>query len=152
MIVKELIQNGKFIRQYSDMGYTLLQLETGIEYGMAVDIYPCMYTYEETSNLIDEPIQTPDEVQAELTAAVQIYMDNRARERGYDDILKATSYRGDTINPTFAKEAELCFVWRSQVWTRCYEILAEVEAGVRPIPSKEELIAELPKLDWDAIE
>lgn len=148
MIVKEFIQGGKLIRQYSDEGYTLLQVETGIEYGMAVDVYPCQYTYEETTNLIDEPGKTPADIKEELTSAVQKYMDNKARERGYDDILKAVSYRGDAVNETFAKEAEACFVWRSAVWTKCYAILAEIEADLRGIPTVEELIAELPKLVW----
>ena len=36
--------------------------------------------------------------------------------------------------------------WRSQVWAKGYEILAEVQEGKREIPSEEELLAELPEL------
>ena len=36
--------------------------------------------------------------------------------------------------------------WRSAVWAKGYEILAQVQAGERAIPTEEELIAELPGL------
>ena len=36
--------------------------------------------------------------------------------------------------------------WRSAVWSKGYEILAEVKEGKRAIPTVEELLTELPKL------
>lgn len=53
MIIQELIKDGRLVRQYSDEGYTLLQVETGIEYSDAVDTHPSKYTYIETANLIE---------------------------------------------------------------------------------------------------
>ena len=35
---------------------------------------------------------------------------------------------------------------RSLAWARCYEILAQVQAGQRSIPTEEELIAEMEAL------
>ena len=46
--------NPKLIRHYSDAGFTIRQIETGNEYGEAIDLYPCKYTYEETDNPIEE--------------------------------------------------------------------------------------------------
>ena len=34
------------------------------------------------------------------------------------------------------------------VWDKCWDILKEVKEGKRAIPTLEEVIAELPKLDW----
>ena len=34
--------------------FTIRQVETGIEYGEAVDVYPCRYTYEATENKIEK--------------------------------------------------------------------------------------------------
>ena len=65
MIIQELIQDGKLIRQYSDEGYTLLQVETGIEYSDAVDTYPSKYTYIETSNLIEEEMRRENAIYTE---------------------------------------------------------------------------------------
>lgn len=48
MIRSEFIENGERIRHFSDEGYKIMQVETGIIYDDAVDIVPCRYTYEET--------------------------------------------------------------------------------------------------------
>ena len=49
-IVSKTIEiNGRtLIRQVSDSGKMIRQVETGREYSSAVDIIPCKYTYEET--------------------------------------------------------------------------------------------------------
>ena len=57
MIRTEYLKDGKLIRHYSDSGMMLLQVETGIQYEEAVDVVPCPYTYEETS----EPLEAPDD-------------------------------------------------------------------------------------------
>lgn len=50
MVVTEIITIGsrEFQKTYSDMGYKIKQIETGILYDEAIDIIPCAYTYEET--------------------------------------------------------------------------------------------------------
>ena len=53
MIIEELLEDGR-VRQYSDQNKYILQIETGIKYEDAVDIVPCIYTYEETDE--DIPI------------------------------------------------------------------------------------------------
>ena len=54
MLVTEYTEDGR-IRHYSDAGYYIRQIETGILYEDAVDILPCPYTYEETDELIPQP-------------------------------------------------------------------------------------------------
>ena len=53
MIKTELLKNGTLIKHYSDAGFMLLQVETGMKYSDPVDVFPCRYTYEETDELID---------------------------------------------------------------------------------------------------
>ena len=48
MILSKLLNNDQLIQHYSDEGYILIQIETGIKYLDPVDIYPCPYTYVET--------------------------------------------------------------------------------------------------------
>lgn len=48
MIQTEYLQDGRLIRHYSDEGFMLRQVETGILYAEAVDVVPCRYTYEES--------------------------------------------------------------------------------------------------------
>ena len=99
--------------------------------------------------LIIEP-PTDAEIQKMLTDGVQAYMDKKAQERRYDDIFTAISYVNSS-DPVFAAEASALLLWRDQVWRLCYTMLDEVKAGVRPIPSVTELLAELPKFEWPEI-
>ena len=95
----------------------------------------------------EKPAPTAEEIQAQLTAAVQAYMDSTAQTRGYDNIHTACSYANSTDH-IFAAEGQACLQWRDKVWRKCYDILAEVQAGSRDIPTVEELIEELPVLEW----
>lgn len=58
-IITEHPFNGRedLIRHSSDAGYTIMQTDTGIEYGEAIDRYPTAHTYTET----DHPIETEEE-------------------------------------------------------------------------------------------
>lgn len=84
-------------------------------------------------------------IQAQLTQAVQHVLDTKAQELLYDNCLSVCSYI-DTGVPKFDAEGKAFRAWRSAVWAKGYEILAEVQAGKREIPTEEELIAGLPQL------
>ena len=47
----------KLYRTYSNIGYKIRQIETGIEYDEAIDVENSIYSYEETNNLIEKMIQ-----------------------------------------------------------------------------------------------
>ena len=95
----------------------------------------------------EEPIELKTaRIQAELTVAVQAHLDREAQRYGYDHCNSVCTYV-DTGVPRFDAEGKAFRQWRSAVWNTCYEILAEVLAGERGIPTEEELIAELPKLN-----
>ena len=74
MIIKEFFMTREdgvnLYRTYSDQGFMLRQIETGILYGEPIDIEDASYTYEETDELIEtngihKPILAPDEISAE---------------------------------------------------------------------------------------
>lgn len=46
------------IKTFSNSNKMIRQIETGVVYTEAIDIYPCRYTYEET----DEEIKTIEEL------------------------------------------------------------------------------------------
>ena len=58
MIKTEFLNDGTLIKHYSDAGFMLLQVETGIKYSDPVDVVPCRYTYEETEEKIDNDKNT----------------------------------------------------------------------------------------------
>lgn len=53
MVQVENLESG-LVRHYSDSGYKIRQIETGIVYSEAVDVVPCRYAYEETDELIEQ--------------------------------------------------------------------------------------------------
>ncbi|OOG74049.1 hypothetical protein B0E45_06220 [Sinorhizobium sp. A49] len=85
--------------------------------------------------------------QADYSKAIQAHMDAKARERQYDGIQTAITYRDDP-NLQFAAEGEALFAWRSMVWTYSTAELQKVMAGEREQPSVAEFIAELPAFIW----
>lgn len=93
------------------------------------------------------PAPTQAQVIAVLTKAIQSRLDAFARTRNYDNIMSACTYATSTVTK-FATEAQYCVESRDATWSAAYTVLAEVEAGTRPIPSEAELLAELPTLAW----
>lgn len=94
---------------------------------------------------IPEPTaeEKQERLQRQMTNAVQAALDAFAQTRGYDGIMSACSYSNST-DAQFKLEADYCIQLRDSTWRMGYAILAEVKAGNRPVPSVEELIAELP--------
>lgn len=109
------------------------------------------YERDENGNMqlivrqFQQPEPTKEEIQKQLTDAVQRVLDAKAQELNYDSCLSVCSYI-DTGVPKFDAEGKAFRAWRSQVWAKGYEILAQVQAGERGIPTEAELIAELPQL------
>lgn len=96
---------------------------------------------------IPEPTQEEKnaQIQSQLTTAIQNVLDNEAQKLNYDSCLSVCSYV-DTVVQKFDDEGKAFRSWRSAVWAKGYEILDEVLAGTREIPTEEELLSELPKL------
>lgn len=97
--------------------------------------------------LQDPPPPTIEQIVAQYTAAVQKHLDDFARTRGYDGILSAATYATSQVQK-FKDEGQYAVEARDATWAKCYEILAAVEAGSRPMPTLDELLAELPVLTW----
>lgn len=87
-------------------------------------------------------------LQDDIVEQTQGRLDAFARTRQYDGILSACTY---ATSPTakFAAEGQYCVAQRDATWAKLYEMLAEVEAGTRPIPSGyQDIEPELPALTW----
>lgn len=98
----------------------------------------------------DEIAQQQRALQESIVAQTQQRLDDFARTRGYDGILSAATYATST-SPKFAAEGQCCVEARDATWARLYAILAEVEAGQRPVPNGfADIENELPALVWPA--
>lgn len=95
-------------------------------------------------SLVAKPLeQQQNVIKKRLTNAVQAHLDSKAQLLGYDNIFTACTY-ANSINPKFQAEAITFIAWRDNVWTYCYQVLDDVQNGVRDIPTAEQLINELP--------
>lgn len=93
-------------------------------------------------------IPTEKEIQEELELGIEAWMNTVVAERDYDSIDTCIARYTDSPNSKYAQEAKAVKDWNTAVWDKCWDILAEVKEGKRPIPTLEEVIAELPILDW----
>jgi hypothetical protein len=63
MIKTEFLHDGTLVKHYSDAGFMLLQVETGIKYSDPVDVVPCRYTYVETDELVETDEEPREDVE-----------------------------------------------------------------------------------------
>lgn len=88
-------------------------------------------------------------IKSTIVNAAQVRLDEFARTRNYDSILSAITYANDP-NPKFKSEALQCIKLRSQTWATLYALMAEVEAGNRPMPNDiDDFSGLLPELTWE---
>lgn len=115
------------------------------------DPHPETLAYREwlAAGGVPEPADAPsaDEMIASVQQAVQQRLDDFARTRAYDGILSAATYAASAV-PKFAAEGQYAVQARDATWAACYQIMADVQAGMRAMPSVEDVLAELPALEW----
>ena len=91
------------------------------------------------------PPKTVEQIVAEYEASIQLHIDSVCQNKGYTNCDSIAKYLVNG-NP-FKDECEALSLWIANVWVYSYQVLQDVEDGVRPIiPTVEELIAELPEI------
>jgi hypothetical protein len=111
-------------------------------------VIPKLIDVDENGNIkrfVPEP--TPEEIKAKkikkIEHAIQVMLDNKALEYGYDNIVSACSYAA--FDNPFQTEGQAFIAWRGSVWKYCYDQLAAIEAGNRDEPTLDEFLQELPQ-------
>lgn len=96
----------------------------------------------------DELTQRRQQLQAQTVTATQARLDDFARTRNYDGILSAATY-ATSSSAQFSAEGQYAVQARDATWAALYTILADVQAGTRPMPAGyADIEAELPVLAW----
>lgn len=94
------------------------------------------------------PVRSSAEVQKEITDSTQARLDAFAKTRNYDGILSACTYATSSILK-FKTEGQYCVDARDNTWAKLYQIVQEVQQGVRPAPSSfADIEPDLPVLTW----
>jgi hypothetical protein len=98
----------------------------------------------------DEIAARNNGLQQRIVSETQSRLDRFAQTRNYDGILSLCTYADSTV-PQFASEGAYGRQARDATWATLYQILAEVEAGIRAVPSGyAEVEPLLPALEWPA--
>lgn len=82
----------------------------------------------------------------QMEQEVDSYVDSVAVARGYLSRLTAMSYT--SFENKWQSECLLYGAWFASCYEYCQQVYADVLAGARTIPTKAELIAELPEMVW----
>lgn len=110
------------------------------------DVWTQQWVIEELSG--PEQQVVAQQIQAELTQAIQARLDAFAATRNYSGIMSLCTYATSTV-PQFQIEAQCGVDLRDATWATCYQILGEVGQGLRPMPTQfSDIEAELPTLAW----
>lgn len=86
-------------------------------------------------------------IEVVVVELVQKKLDDFAATRRYNGIMSACTYVNSKV-PQFQIEGQYCVDARDTHWAKCYSILADVLNGIRPVPTIEQVLAELPVLAW----
>ncbi len=95
----------------------------------------------------EEQAEQETQIIQSLGRAVKTHLDAVVEIRDYDSIISACTYATSAV-PRYQADGQACVNWRDAVWLYVYQVLDDVQAGDRAIPTAEELIAELPELTW----
>lgn len=86
-----------------------------------------------------------------IVQETQKRLDDFAKTRNYDGILSLCTYATSTV-PKFQTEGQYGVTARDATWDKLYQIMAEVGAGTRPMPTGyADIEAELPTLQWPEV-
>ena len=109
----------------------------GTSYDLQADKVVKVYDVVE---IPQEEIMTAKAKSAEQ--AVQAHINAKCVELGYDSENSIAKYLVE--GNAFYTECKTISLWISDVWVYTYQVQADVVAGLREIPTNEELLAELP--------
>lgn len=119
-----------------------------------IESYPDAFIYDgnyrpdlwvEGADVSIMPInESGEQIIARLESAIDRYLDAQANSFRYESIRTMVTYVGDP-NSQFNAEGVGALNFRSNCYTLALMIISEVQQG-RPVPTEEELFAEMPKL------
>lgn len=93
------------------------------------------------------PKQPVEEILKEYEVAVQQHIDRTANEKGYDSSYTCLSYL-NSKDERWHTEASIFLDWRDSVWLKTHEILNDFKDGKIDQPTIDQVIEQLPKIEW----
>lgn len=92
-------------------------------------------------------VRNPNDIILELELTVEDHLDNQVKSKNYRSIESCCSYYSSS-NSRYAADASNVIAWRDAVWEHYTQVINDYKNNLRSAPTPEELIAELPPLNW----
>jgi hypothetical protein len=96
-----------------------------------------------TTVTVQPIVETANQVIARLEAVLDAHLDQVANSYRYESIRTMVTY-ASSEHPTFGAEGRAAVKFRDAVYAHGIQVIADVQAEIREIPTESELISELP--------
>ena len=117
------------------------------QYGGDISLYEDLIAQIEADFVPEPPPpETNEQIITRLEGAIDRYLDEQAQSFRYESIRTMVTYENDP-NPKFNAEGVGAKAFRSAVYTLGVSLIDEVQSGLREVPTEEELLALMPKLE-----
>jgi len=95
------------------------------------------------------PIVTETKAQAKVRLLLEVkrFTDEEAQTQGFDDLLEACLFSFAT-NTALKNKGLAAREWKEDIKLYLKQVIQDVQDNIRPIPTTEELLAELPTITW----
>lgn len=100
-------------------------------------------TAEEIASI---PAKTQEQIIAEFSVGLDDYFDRKAKEKNYDNRYTC-AIRAGYVGP-FQSDGQSFAQWMDACNAYGYQELAKVKNGLRPVPTVEQFLSELPSAPW----
>jgi len=113
---------------------------------------PVFETLQEQNEYVaQKTLERAQALKETMVQAIQDHLDAFARTRDYDDIKSACGYAGCSV-PKYDIEGTYARDKRAETWFVGLQILADVQGGLRPMPTSfDQIKPELPQLVWPEV-
>lgn len=141
------------------MDFPSIVEELGLHFVDVEDIQPEGYLTDPEFYIRDDGLKTAPYIAYTLRDQETIYeirrqqvdkkieelIDSTAKSMRYKHIESAVGYADEPAVPQYQREGKALRAWRSLVYKKAQDIVADVLAGNRPLPSVDQVLSELPK-------
>jgi hypothetical protein len=105
------------------------------------------YTWDGSNFTGPAVTETKAQAKVRLLLDVKRFTDEEAQTQGFDDLLEACLFSFAT-NTALKNKGLAARVWKEDIKLYLKQVIQDVQNDVRPIPTTDELIAELPTITW----
>jgi hypothetical protein len=105
------------------------------------------YTWDGVNFTGEAVTETKAQAKIRLLLEVKRFCDEEAQTQGFDDLAEACLFSFAT-NTALKNKGLAARGWKEAIKLHIRQVIQDVQGNVRPIPTTDELLAELPTITW----